>query len=275
MSEEKYSSYKSSKKLNEQIEYLEHNKRIQFDNINVKEAKEVLLRYNYINVITPFKHHFAKLNSHREVIKIDNKHVYERNVDFNEYYNYFVKERKQYPIIIKNILDFEIQFKSILAYHILTTFDLSDSNRLLEFIDFLKLNSLRLPSSYNNRKDHMTRNFDKIKEDIFKYADIYCFFDRMSLGNILTVFICLPFMIQENIFKEFKKFEINLNSDKIPDFIQKVFCMVSIRNTVMHGNSLEILVRFYNPKTHDLRKVSDKKKYITLIKSLRLEKPRE
>lgn len=47
---------------------------------------------------------------------------------------------------------------------------------------------------------------------------------------------------------------MTFNVDKVPDFILKVFCLVSIRNCVMHCNSLEILIRFYNPKTHELKK---------------------
>ena len=112
----------------------------------------------------------------------------------------------------------------------------------------------------------------KLKEQIFNYADIYCFFDRMSLGNMLTVFTCLDKKQQDVIFEDLKRFNMNFNVQKIPDFINKIFCLVSIRNCVMHSNSLEILIRFYNPKTHELRKVSDRKKYLNMIKELCKEK---
>ena len=47
------------------------------------------------------------------------------------------------------------------------------------------------------------------------------------------------------------------------DFINKnFFVWFLFRNCVMHSNSLEILIRFYNPKTHELRKVSDREKNI-------------
>lgn len=58
----------------------------------------------------------------------------------------------------------------------------------------------------------------------------------------------------------------------VPAFIKKVFCLVSIRNCVMHCNSLEVLIRFYKPKTHELRNSSDRKKYLSLIKLLSKEK---
>ena len=54
--------YKEAKKLNGQIEYLNKNKRVQFDDIGINDAEDILLQYNYINVITPFKHHLALQN---------------------------------------------------------------------------------------------------------------------------------------------------------------------------------------------------------------------
>lgn len=39
----------------------------------------------------------------------------------------------------------------------------------------------------------MNDYINDLKNDIMKYADVYYFFDRMSLGNILTLFICLDY----------------------------------------------------------------------------------
>ena len=78
--------------------------------------------------------------------------------------------------------------------------------------------------------------------------------------------------MQNIIFGDLKKFNMNLNVQQVNHFIDKVFTLVSIRNCVMHCNSLEILVRFYNPKTHELRSNSDKKNYQKLIKHLSKEK---
>ena len=91
-------TYKSAKKLEEQIEYLKNNKRVCFNVIDEKNAKDILFKYNYINVISPYKHYFAKLNNKKEVIKMDGNHVYERDVEFNEYYELYKSERekKQY-----------------------------------------------------------------------------------------------------------------------------------------------------------------------------------
>ena len=59
-------------------------------------------------MITPYKHHFSKFNKDGNEVKIDGKHIYERDVEFSEYFNLFKNERLQYPIIIKNILGYEL-----------------------------------------------------------------------------------------------------------------------------------------------------------------------
>ena len=276
MEKENFQQHKIAKTISEQIEYLHENKRIQFNDMLESEAKDKLLEYNYINVITPFKHKFAKTNDKGEVEKLNGSHVYERDVEFNEYYSLFVDERKKYPTIITNILDFEIHFKTITAYNILISNDITNSDQLELFIDSLKLRFAFLESRYTQQRiSHMNKHLDDLKNDIFKYADIYCFFDRMSLGKMLTIFTCLDDHVQNNIFKDLKKYNMTFNVDQIPNFITKVFCLVSIRNCVMHCNSLEILIRFYDPLRHKLRKVSDRKRYINMIKALSIEKAHE
>lgn len=273
MSTQNYQDYKPSKKIKEQLDYLEEKKRVRFIDMDRNTAGDKLLEYNYINVITPFKHKFAKCDSKKQVVKVNGNHIYEKDVDFSEYYNCFWEERKKYPIIIANIQDFEIHFKSITAYHILTTSEIYNSSDLSLFLSKLELRFSYFESRYDKtRIQHMKDQIESLKKDIFNYADVYCFFDRMSLGNMLTVFTCLEDDTQNRILKDMKRYKVNLNVDQVPDFIKKVFCLVSIRNCVMHCNSLEVLIRFYKPKTHELRNSSDRRKYVNLIKLLSKEK---
>lgn len=65
VNDNKFQQYKPAKTISEQLEYLHTNKRVQFNKINEDLAGDKLLRYNYINVITLFKHKFAKLNEKR------------------------------------------------------------------------------------------------------------------------------------------------------------------------------------------------------------------
>lgn len=92
-------AYKPAKTLDEQIKYLKENKKVCFNIITEKQAKDILFRYNYINVITSFKHHFAKLSNKNEVIKENGNHVYENDVEFSEYYELYKSEREKYHLV--------------------------------------------------------------------------------------------------------------------------------------------------------------------------------
>lgn len=265
-------TYKPAKNTQEQIEYLKTNKKITFNSIHEQQARDILYKYNYINVITPYKHHFSKFDKDGNEVKIDGKHIYERDVEFSEYFNLFKNERLQYPIIIKNILGYELRFKSIMAYRILTSTEINDENKLVAYLGSVRL---RIPmnSDYSDsRLEHMNNHIKQLEKSISGYADIYCFFDRMSLGVSLTIFSGLDQGLQKQLLKDFKSLGMNFGVKNINDFIDKVFTLVAIRNRVMHCNNLEILVRYYNPATHKLRKNRNKKKYAKMINELSIEK---
>lgn len=265
-------TYKPAKTSKEQVEYLKENKRVTFNTIHEELAQELLFKYNYINVITPYKHHFSRCDSNGNELKDNGKHIYDRDVEFSEYFNYFKDERLLYPVIIKNIIGYELRFKSILAYRILTIAKISDESELINYLESIRLR-LPLNSNYNaSRLEHMNNHIDQLEKSIQNYADIYCFFDRMSLGVSLTIFAGLDQQIQKLLLKDFEQHGMNFGVHNINDFINKVFTLVAVRNCVMHCNSLEILVRYYNPATHKLRKNHNKKKYAKMIRELSIEK---
>ena len=168
MDKSNFQQYKQAKTISEQLQYLNEHKRVQFNEMNKENAGNKLLEYNYINVITPFKHRFAKLNNKKEVEKSNGRHVYERDIEFQEYYNFFIRERKSYPIIITNILDFILHFKTSVAYNILTTCKIQDSNQLKLFLDKLNLKFSFLKSKYKeNRIEHMSNRINALKKRYF------------------------------------------------------------------------------------------------------------
>ena len=265
-------NYKPAKTLDEQVKYLETNKRVKFNIISKERAKDILFRYNYINVITPFKHQFAEKDSKGNVIKINNRHVYQRDIEFWEYYKFYKNERKVYPTIAKNVIYFESQFKSILAYRILTTHRISNHHDIDRLLDYIAT-SINCNSIFSSkRKKHMLDSLNSLKASISKYHDIYCFFDRLTLGESLNIFIGLPHEEQDVIFNDFKNLNMHFGVDKTPDFINKIFTLVSVRNCVIHCNSLEILVRFYNPSVKTLRDRTSRKKFVSMINYLSKEK---
>lgn len=260
--------YKPAKTVKEQTQYLHDNKRVQFNDISEEQAQDYLLQYNYINVITPFKHHFARVNENQEVIKDgDNKHIYDRNVEFAEYYERFKEERNKYAKIAENIMNFEIHFKSILSYTILTNTNILTSTDLLKFLNNLKLNFFNLDYSIK-KLNHMRDQINNLISNIDKYHDIYCFFDRMSLGTAVTIFRCLDEKCQKQILNYMKSYNLNLGVITLQDFYDRAFTLVSIRNCVMHCNSLEVLKRFLDPKIKKTRQRSDRRRFENIIKLL-------
>ena len=121
-------------------------------------------------MITPYKHHFSKFDKDGNEVKIDGKHIYERDVEFSEYFNLFKNERLQYPIIIKNILGYELRFKSIMAYRILTSTEINEENKLVAYLESVRL---RIPmnSDYSDsRLEHMNNHIKQLEKSISGYA---------------------------------------------------------------------------------------------------------
>lgn len=265
--------YKIPLTLDEQINYLHHSKRIQFNIITEEQAKEILMRYGYINVITPFKYKFARLDRKHRPIKDDYGHnIYDRNIEFSEYYSLFIEERIKYPTIAKNVILFETQFKSILTYHVLTENKINDYDSLHSFLETIRLNLSKKENYSAKRMAHMIHQILKAEKTIDNYHSVYSFFDHLSLGTFLTIFIGLDINLQNQIFEDCKKVNLSFNVDKTPDFINKIFTLISIRNCIVHGNSLEILVKFYNPKNKTLRDSTNKKRFVHMIQYLSKEK---
>lgn len=104
---------------------------------------------------------------------------------------------------------------------------------------------------------------------------MYTVFVIIKFRSYINSFICLEKHIQQLIMDDLILFDLTFNTYKISDFIKKIFCLVAIRNCIMHGNSLEILVRYYDIKNKDLRKRNDKEKYVKLINELCIEKTHE
>lgn len=52
--------YKKPLSIEEQIDYLEKSKSVVYNKCSKEEARHILYKYNYINVISPFKYYFAE-----------------------------------------------------------------------------------------------------------------------------------------------------------------------------------------------------------------------
>lgn len=235
--------YKKIRTIDEQVEILVNNKNFIKDSID-DNAKDFLLRYNYINVITPFKYKYAELKiindrPHYIKIKIDNvmRHAYNKEVDFKEIENHFMMERASYQFIASGLITFETTFKSLVNYYLFTEYKCDNDLELIctvrHFIQSVKF--LNLGYEFNDkkteankrRKSHIRRSFDKIIAELEgtsdkcpfcggnKVSNIFVYFDKMTLKHIINIFYCFDKEIQLIIFEHMKRYKLNLNSLEI------------------------------------------------------------
>lgn len=237
--------------------------------IDEKKACPILYYNNYINVISPFKYKFAKKDKFGNLEKTGNNHIYEVKTEFSVYYNLFRNERDNYPKIFSKLLDFEVKVNSVLSYEILNFYHLSSEEDFIDFIKSLRhnLDKNRYITS-NKIKDHMSLFIDSLEKGIYKYQSPYLLFDRLSLNETLS----LMMNIDENeLYTIVQTIVANQNIIKANDiltFYKQSVKLVQIRNCVCHGNSLEILKRYYSVKDNKLRVSSDKKAFAKIIDKL-------
>lgn len=259
--------FKEPKTITEQIDYLKKEKRVKFDEITEAEAANILEKYGYINVITPFKHRFAK-KENGKVIKLDGKHVYDRDIDFSEYFNLYKNERKTYSNLYSGISNFEITFNTVVSNIIAKEYNLNSESSFDLFIADLKSNL-----SSNNimnvaAKKRADETIDSLKSQLEKYGSVFILLDHCMLNTIITIYKnCSP-QIKKHIFDKLLNLNCTLGYPDENIFDDALNRLVSIRNYVFHHDSLTVLLRYYDIKENKLRKHTDKKKYKTLLKRL-------
>lgn len=254
--------------LHEQIDYLHLKKNISFDNTNISFAENCLLKYNYINVITPFKHYYALKNSDYQLIKDDNEnHIYPKETDFLEYIVRYSNERQVYPTIFQNISTFETNFNSIFTHFTITFYNIDSFERFNSFITSLKLNLVFFDKNYK-LKEQISRTINNFENKLNEFNNLYILFDRLSLNDLCNLFRVIDQKLKNKIFKALLEFDKTLKFSDLNTFESKLYIIVGIRNCICHNNSLEILVRFYDFKRADIRSSSDQKAYKRLIEKL-------
>lgn len=258
--------YKKPLSITEQIEYLKNNKRIIFNEIDEYEAGDILSKYGYINVISPFKYVFCE-KKNGIPIKVNGNHIYNRDVDFSEYYNKYLEERNKYKTLYKNISKFEVKFNSIVTHNIIMFYDINSTEKFNEFVQIIKSN-IQLSKYKQTVKDHMVEEISKFEENMEKYESVYIFMDRLSLGTTITLFRCCDNHLRKTIFNNLLKYNATVGYKDFDTFDDFLFRIVSIRNCISHNNSLTVLTRYYDIKEKLLRKDSDRRKYKNIIKRL-------
>ena len=266
---EELKKYKKPLTIEQQVDYLEKSKRVVYKEISKEESGEFLYTHNYINVISPFKYHFAKKDDKGNVIKNKSHcHIYESEVDFVQYMNRYCNERTLYPSLYTALSIFESTFNSILSYEVINHYDLRNEKNIELFIQELMQNTLNLRSVSFSEKQHMLRTINSFPNSIDKYASVFIFFDRLSFSELATIYKSINNKISYKIFEAMTSELLNLGYTKKRDFDNSLTTLIQIRNCIMHSNSLTILIRYYNVKKKLLRTAKDKKRYTKIIDQL-------
>lgn len=261
--------YKKPLTIEQQVNYLEKTKRVVYKEVSKEESEEFLYTHNYINVISPFKYHFAKKDKNGAVIKNEsNCHIYESDIDFSQYMYRYYNERSLYPSLYTAISIFESTFNSILSYEVINYYDLENKKNIELFIQEIMQNTINLENISFSEKQHMLRTINNFPKSIDKYDSVFIFFDRMSFSELSTVYKSIDVKIAYKIFNAMVLESLNLGYVKKRDFDNSLTTLIQIRNCIMHSNSLTILIRYYNVKKKSLRSAKDKKKYTKIIDQL-------
>lgn len=265
-------SYKKPLTIDEQIEYLQNKKRVIYNTTSKEDAKEKLYEHCYINTITPFKHRFARKDKNGNILRDNHgQHIYDRDIEFSEYYSAYVDERNKYPIIYANIQKFETMFNSVVAYEAIHYYSIENRSSFNGFLTSLKTNlmCMKLKNEYNQKAClKMSDEIDGLTEDMNKYDDIYIFMDRLSLSETITIFRCLDIELRSKIYKYLQSHDGVLGYLTFESFDEFLTRIVSIRNYICHFNSLEVLKMYFNIHSKTLRTDSDRKTYSKIIKKL-------
>lgn len=261
--------YKPPLQLKDQITHLKEYKNIIFNDVTEESAQEYLLMNNYINVISPFKYKYAKKDENGIPLKdSNNNHIYENTTDFSTYKKDYEDERIKYVELFNRISMFEKTFNSIVSYNVLTKYNIENSDKFNEFVNIMFKSAAETKFYSVSEKIHMIEEISRFTSKISKYNSPYIFFDRLTLSETITIYRLLPFDEKKKIFEKLKSINCTMQYQSMGQFDEALTRLTKVRNCVYHGNSLTILIRYYDIKNKELRNSTDKKKYETLIKHL-------
>lgn len=204
-------------------------------------------------------------------IRDKNNHIFNRNIEFSDYYKCYCSERNKYPIIYKNIMMFETTFKSILSYEIISYYKITDILRFEIFIKSLIENTnsfIKSKRIKQNVGQHMLDNISKFNVLMDNYNNINIFMDRLTLSQAITIYRSVYITIHNKIFNLLLNNNLTFgykSSGSFDDFLNRI---IPIRNCIAHFNSLELLITYYDIKNKSLRCETDSNKYKKIITKL-------
>lgn len=254
--------------VQKQIDYLEKNKKIKFNIVSKEEAREFLYTHKYINVITPFE---FKLNKRNITEKSRVCHLYD-SVEFAQYKDEYIKEREIYVDLYKSITKFETTFNAILSYETINFYNIDSHIKFENFIYKLR-NNINNSEMTLSKKMHMLKKLSSFEKRVNKCDDIDFFLENLSISELVSLYESLDERLAKKIFKQLLIRECTFGYSRKNDFDLLLPIIILVRNYIMHGNSITILIRYYDIRTKEIRKSTDRKRIATAIKKMIEYKP--
>lgn len=249
----------------EQLNILKSKKKVVFLSLEDEEnLKEYLKRYNYINVINPYKIYFFDN-------KIDGNHIYNSETNYTEYISFFKKDIEYSFDILKHVLFFEKYLGTTISYRLSNS--LSSNSKYFEVVKEESIKILKDKRRFDNddininyysedfqrRLELLKYEFSETDMFYFKKAyNIMCFEDKvrndykidnisendwfynvnfMSFEDVLFLFKILNSKDQNLIIKEIIGKQIS-----IIDFNKVTRNIKKLRNKLAHFENLTVVI---------------------------------
>lgn len=285
-------NYKKPLDVDQQLVYLHENKNVEI--VDETIARTLLTKYGYLNLVTPFKHNFAeKIQNAKYECRKDpyGKHIYLHKQQFNEYQGHFFDERKVYHDLYNGIHKFEMIYKSLVTNLFLVKHSITNSQIAVNVLSVYKqrINNLVIHTMGGTeekavRRSQMKKVIDGLIKQLSGYTrrnildptridtvdpvDIYLVLDRMNLSQINALYFCMKKEDRYKIYCQLEEYSVNLGSKDHVDFLKRVFNLVSIRNSIMHFNSVTILLKYSDYKKKIYRTRTSVRDYEAIIRAL-------
>lgn len=233
---------KPFKTLDQQIEILKSR------NLTIPDEetiKEILLKENYYNIINGYKTLFLKNTVNDE----NSSETYLDNSNFNEIYRLHLLDRQLRHIIIKYLLPFETQLKTICSYRFAELFP--ERNAYLNIncysqeknnLETVLKNIANLSRIIQREKGKPSENSIKHYLDKHESVPIWVLINSLTFGEVSYFFNSLENSLQEKITMDFSKTfkkEYNTNNQISVGALKQIIKTVNLfRNICAHEEVL-------------------------------------
>ncbi|WOO87449.1 hypothetical protein RZE82_00490 [Mollicutes bacterium LVI A0039] len=232
---------KKSLCIEEQIEHLELNKKVEIDNV---DEQRLLTEVGYINLISPYKHYY-------HVGKKSGKHVYPYKTNLSSYVDMYLSDKNITMNIRENLFEYEKLIKTQIGIALANKYDSCDTTNeiKLEIIKDLKLVISRVECSQRNeRSERKIKYLNQLMEKFEVESEYYLIMNKLQFGELKTFKDIIPFKYQNS---ELKYFFQNGDTLRI------------IRNNISHSSFIEVYLNNLNRKLftkniNALKRIGDK-----------------